>query len=78
MTKSACETCRFAEWERTANGRRHPSGKGLCKTVLPAIPTIPAAFSWIGYGTPRITGGTIWRSLIVERCAFHEERANEP
>lgn len=35
---SLCATCEFAEWERTANGRRHPNGQGRCTFVLPDSP----------------------------------------
>jgi hypothetical protein len=35
---SPCESCRFAEWQRSANGRRHPSGDGKCTYVFPDAP----------------------------------------
>lgn len=28
--KHPCETCKFADWERTSNGRLHPGGHGKC------------------------------------------------
>jgi len=27
---SDCNDCKFAEWQRTAKGRLHPSGNGKC------------------------------------------------
>jgi hypothetical protein len=33
-----CSTCKFAEWSKTSNGRRHPSGTGLCKFEFPDQP----------------------------------------
>ncbi len=33
-----CATCRHAEWERTANGRLHPSGQGRCTFMPPDTP----------------------------------------
>jgi hypothetical protein len=35
---SPCESCRFAEWRRTTNGRRHPSGDGKCTWAPPDAP----------------------------------------
>jgi hypothetical protein len=35
---SPCESCRFAEWQRTTNGRRHPSGDGKCTFPFPDGP----------------------------------------
>jgi hypothetical protein len=35
---SPCESCRFAKWQRTANGRRHPSGDGRCTWAPPDAP----------------------------------------
>lgn len=35
---SPCESCRFADWQRTTNGRRHPSGNGKCTFPFPDGP----------------------------------------
>lgn len=35
---SLCATCRHAEWEKTANGRRHPNGVGQCRYMPPDGP----------------------------------------
>lgn len=35
---SVCATCRFAEWKKTANGRRHPDGSGRCGYAFPVSP----------------------------------------
>lgn len=36
--ESVCVTCCFAEWKRTANGRRHPDGTGNCRVEFPDAP----------------------------------------
>jgi hypothetical protein len=35
---SVCATCRFAQWDKTANGRRHPNGAGRCTYQFPDGP----------------------------------------
>lgn len=35
---SVCASCKFAEWEKTTSGRRHPSGMGECRFELPETP----------------------------------------
>lgn len=35
---SLCQSCKFAEWERTSNGRRHPNGSGRCLFQIPDSP----------------------------------------
>lgn len=55
-----CETCKFANWDLDAVGRKHSSGKGNCMWTG----TLRVAGSvWLGaYGKPyTVHGGTIWR-----------------
>jgi hypothetical protein len=35
---SACVGCVHAEWDKTTNGRRHPSGNGKCAFPFPETP----------------------------------------
>jgi hypothetical protein len=41
----SCNGCAYAEWERTASGRLHPSGVGKC-TYKVALPELPSCMSW--------------------------------
>ena len=63
---STCLDCKFADWNRTAAGRLHPSGEGHCRHVWVA-PPISAAFTW-GYGNsyaaPRPNWGQINRKRL--------------
>jgi hypothetical protein len=54
VTRS-CDTCRFAEWQKTANGRLHPGKQGKCTWQAPVYP-IPKAVSygWQGGGKPPV------------------------
>lgn len=40
LVRSPCVGCRFAEWERTANGKLHPDQSGRC-TWRPKIEPMP-------------------------------------
>lgn len=65
MTKATnpCETCVFAEWDKTKGGKLHPSGWGRCRwtsgdLVLPKSVeyqfqkiALPLRGSWIQRGT---------------------------
>jgi hypothetical protein len=33
-----CVWCKFAESKKTANGRRHPAGSGVCTYQFPDLP----------------------------------------
>jgi hypothetical protein len=69
-----CQTCKLAEWDKTANGRRHPNGQGKCGWTVPYIPT-PAAFKWGFYGDrtqPMAYGGRIEWRYPVEKCEIYE------
>jgi hypothetical protein len=39
-----CKGCKWAEWKKTANGRLHPSGDGLCAFPVKA-PVLPSCIS---------------------------------
>jgi hypothetical protein len=57
-----CERCKFAKWDLTASGRKHPSGRGQC-TWTGTLRV--AATVWVNgqLGKPYIvSGGTIWRT----------------
>lgn len=34
---SVCDGCKWAEWKKTSNGRRHPDGSGQCAFRFPDI-----------------------------------------
>jgi hypothetical protein len=60
--KNLCLSCNLAKWDKTANGRVHPSGKGTCGWKPPHILT-PAAWRWEDYDRrqPSPMGGYIFR-----------------
>jgi hypothetical protein len=47
---SLCASCRHAEWDKAANGRRHPNGSGRCLFQLPDSP-LPKWAVERGYGS---------------------------
>jgi hypothetical protein len=69
----SCKHCKWAEWRKTAAGRKHPSGEGRCTYVV-RIPVIPKAFRW-GYkinDKPDLNGGYIDRkSEWDEHCPVY-------
>ncbi len=59
---STCLDCKFADWKRTASGRLHPKGEGMCRHVWQP-PPISAAYCF-GFGIrdiPRPRWGQITR-----------------
>lgn len=54
-SEGRCDTCRFADWNKTANGRLHPGKQGKCTWTAPVYP-IPKAvsYSWAGGGKPPV------------------------
>ena len=56
-----CNTCRFAKWNLTANGRKHPNKSGHC------------AYAWVpprSGDVPRPSGGYIERgSNAYQDCS---------
>lgn len=79
MTDHLCPSCRFADWKRTANGRLHPDGYGMCLWTPPHIPT-PAVWGWPLSSTsrqpPRPMGGTIGRNPVtpITTCETWEKK----
>lgn len=87
--ESLCATCRFAEWKKTANGRRHPDGTGLCAYQFPDGP-LPR---WVNLRArlPLVTvcealnhlGGGRWiyrrdyRHTVAVPCATHAPLAHQ-
>jgi hypothetical protein len=63
-----CSTCRFAQWNRTANGKLHPSGNGKCLWARPDI-KIPICMYYIY--PPALSGGAINRHNL-ELCPAWE------
>jgi hypothetical protein len=64
-----CNGCKYAEWNKTAAGRLHPSGDGKCGYPY-KIPPAPMAFYFIG-GTPVPCGGFINRKReLKDHCAY--------
>jgi hypothetical protein len=66
-----CETCKFAEWKRTANGRLHPDKSGKCTRLIahPLDFRVPAAFYW--HSVPNPLGGYIQRGeKDRSKCIF--------
>lgn len=59
-----CDTCMYADWKRTSNGRLHPDKTGRCGFVWNP-PPLPYAFSFsYSYGkgeVPKPNGGYITR-----------------
>lgn len=77
--KTVCDGCRFAEWEKTASGRLHPSGHGRC--AYAANHPVPASHngSWTQgrSGMFEVRGGNIHRTGIaasswLSACAVRE------
>ena len=56
---SICERCAYAEWQRTSNGRLHPSKKGVC-TYNVSVPAMPISMGNIAYIRPVV--GVIYRN----------------
>jgi hypothetical protein len=87
---SVCQTCRFAQWEQTANGRRHPNGSGTCLFQFPDSP-LPKWFRERSYvhGNPELASlreyfeqrqpvrYISWldnHRIVAAHCATHEAK----
>lgn len=71
----SCLNCKHAEWKRTANGRLHPSGDGMCKYPY-KMPPLPASMYWAA--RPYVCGGSISRKVEhKDHCVYfaREEKA---
>lgn len=63
-----CIGCKYALWNRTKDGKLHPSGVGWCQYPW-TMPELPMAFYWITRPVPN--GGIINRkSDGVKQCAY--------
>ncbi len=66
-----CLTCKFAEWDKTANGRLHPNKQGQCKYEIPKI-IIPKAFYFFSSGDQKPCGGYIYRDKPLTDCPTYQ------
>lgn len=66
-----CMGCKYADWQRTSNGRLHPSGDGKC-TYPYKLPQLPESMYFIN--TPHVCGGQINRKkTFKDNCAYYGE-----
>ncbi len=66
-----CLGCKWAKWDKTKNGRLHPSGDGQC-TYQVKIPKLPKSMRWL-YDEPRVSAGIITRkSDFEDDCIYYE------
>jgi len=68
-TGNVCTTCTLAEWYKTAGGKLHPSGGGLCKWEMPRI-VMPISFYYIGHHgqVPHPDGGGFINRRDLKPC----------
>lgn len=66
MGVNLCINCKFAEWERTKDGKLHPSGAGRCTWQMPEI-QLPASMYFFG-SSPKPMGGYIERKEQRASC----------
>lgn len=65
----SCVNCKYAEWNKTASGRLHPSGDGRC-TYPYKMPPLPQSMYFVS--EPRPCGGTISRrEELKDHCAYY-------
>lgn len=64
-----CDGCKYAEWQRTAAGKLHPSKEGKC--IYPVkMPVLPISMYWIADQRPY--GGWIQRGAVLkDHCPCH-------
>lgn len=67
-----CTHCKHADWQRTAAGKLHPAGDGMCKFPV-AIPPLPACMHWMAM--PRLFGGAINRQKeLSTHCVYYARK----
>ena len=67
-----CLLCKYADWQKTAAGKLHPSGDGKC-TYPWKMPPLPASMYWFGTGQPKPCGGYINRkNELKDHCTYYE------
>lgn len=73
----SCLSCRWAEWGKTKNGRRHPSGEGRCGFDLASIVVkVPVAHKWRLHALLNSgTVGVISRKEPFVQCEAWEQEA---
>lgn len=65
-----CAGCKHVEWVRTAAGKLHPSGDGLCGYPY-KLPPLPAAKHWLGSRAPTPLGGAVnRRKELNDHCVY--------
>jgi Holliday junction resolvase-like predicted endonuclease len=76
-----CDSCKYAEWNRTSNGRLHQNKMGKC--TLKKTLKIPASAEY--YVKQRcktgtldfvVDGGFIERGHVFEQCAYYTPEGN--
>ena len=77
MVENLCCSCVFARWDKTANGRLHPSGHGMCswetRIALPYSAPLVLPFMMPVFEIAR-TGGSIYRkSSEPVTCAVYQK-----
>lgn len=76
-----CDGCKHAEWQRTKNGRLHPSGDGRCVYLRdhPLDLRIPSSFYWGCWTmTPKPDGGYIERGVELDKyCEFYDAGSDD-
>lgn len=66
-----CNGCKYANWRKTAAGRLHPSGDGMCEFPW-KMPPLPASRYFIG-GAPKPSGGGInRREEFKDHCPHYQ------
>ena len=64
-----CTQCVHADWQRTAQGRMHPSGDGRCTKEV-KLPPLPASKYFIS--PPTAYGGSInRRKELGTHCTYY-------
>lgn len=72
-----CTNCKHAEWKKTAAGKLHPSGNGLCKYPW-EMPQLPGSMYWIGLRAPEPYGGQISRKTeLKDHCVYFDDSPGE-
>ena len=70
-----CTDCKFARWTRTAAGRLHPSGGGMCDYPY-QLPPLPASMRWFVGVVPAPIGGRINRRMDnADHCTYYARPA---
>lgn len=64
-----CLHCKYAEWNKTASGRLHPSGDGKCGYQY-KMPPLPQSMHFIS--EPKPYGGRINRKdALKDHCVYY-------